>query len=114
MMSKEQYKFPMVDNEYYEEKYSGIKNSLKYDEDNDIATIRKESNSDKVYVWDTFLTNSEVSAISSAINIIGETMDNVWENEWNDDEQKEHWEQTMKHLGRLSNRLIDKNGRLLI
>ena len=41
-------------------------------------------------------------------------MDNIWENEWNDEEQKEQYEQTMKHLCRLSNRLIDKEGRLLI
>ena len=40
-MSKEQYKFPMVDNEYYEKKYSGIENSLIYDEQKDKETIRK-------------------------------------------------------------------------
>ena len=113
-MSKEQYKFPMVDNEYYEKKYSGIENSLIYDEAKDKETIRKESNSDEVLVWDTFLTNQEASSLSSAINIIGETMDNIWENEWNDDEQKQHWEETMKHLCRLSHRLMNVQGRELV
>ena len=113
-MSKEQYKFPMVDNEYYEKKYSGIDNPLNYDETKDVETIRKEHNSDKVLVWDTFLTDKEVSSISSAIHIIGETMDNIWENEWVDEEQKKQYEETMKYLGRISNRLLDKQGRELV
>lgn len=113
-MSKEQYEFPMFDNEYYEKKYSGIDNSLIYDEQKDIDTIRKESNSDPVLVWNTFLTDQEVSSISSAISIIGETMDNIWENEWTDEEQKKQYEQTMKYLGRISNRLLDKQGEQLV
>ena len=111
---KNQYEFRTFDNEYYEKKYSKINDALNYNENEDIETIRKESKSDKVIVWDTFLTNEEISALSSAINIIGETIDNIWESEWNDEEQKEQYEQTMKHLCRLSNRLIDKQGRLLI
>ena len=113
-MNKEQYNFPMMDNEYYEKKYSGIDNPLNYDETKDVETIRKEHNSDKVLVWDTFLTDKEVSSISSAIHIIGETMDNIWENEWVDEEQKKQYEETMKYLGRISNRLLDKQGRELV
>ena len=70
--------------------------------------------SDPVLVWNTFLTDQEVSSISSAISIIGETMDNIWENEWTDEEQKKQYEQTMKYLGRISNRLLDKQGEQLV
>ena len=68
-MSKEQYKFPMVDNEYYEKKYSGIENSLIYDEQKDKETIRKESNSDKVYVG---LSSKHINepTIATSVDII--------------------------------------------
>jgi len=41
-------------------------------------------------------------------------MDNIWENEWVDEEQKKQYEETMKYLGRISNRLLDKQGRELV
>lgn len=113
-MINKKYKFPTFDNEYYNEKYAGIKNSLNYDESEDIQTLKKENNNEDVLVWDTFQTDDEISALCSAINIIGETIDNTLEGEWADEEQEEQYKQTMKHLCRLSNRYPDRMGRKLI
>ena len=113
-MINKKYKFPAFDNEYYNEKYAGIKNSLNYDESEDIQTLKKENNNEDVLVWDTFQTDDEISALCSAINIIGETIDNTLEGEWADEEQEEQYKQTMKHLCRLSNRYPDRMGRKLI
>jgi|TARA_Y100000294_G_C8350408_1_gene254479 hypothetical protein len=113
-MTNKKYKFPPFNNEYYQEKYAGIKNSLNYDENEDIQTLKKENNNEDVLVWDTFQTNDEISALCSAINIIGETIDNTWKNEWMNEEQEEQYKQTMKHLCRLSNRYPDRMGRKLI
>jgi len=113
-MINKKYKFPAFDNEYYNEKYAGIKNSLNYDESEDIQTLKKENNNEDVLVSDTFQTDDEISALCSAINIIGETIDNTWEREWADEEQEEQYKQTMKHLCRLSNRYPDRMGRKLI
>ena len=96
------------------EKYAGIKNSLNYDESEDIQTLKKENNNEDVLVLDTFQTDDEISALCSAINIIGETIDNTLEGEWADEEQEEQYKQTMKHLCRLSNRYPDRMGRKLI
>ena len=113
-MINKKYKFPAFDNEYYNEKYAGIKNSLNYDESEDIQTLKKENNNEDVLVSDTFQTDDEISALCSAINIIGETIDNTWEREWADEEQEEQYKQTMKHLCRLSNRYPDRMERKLI
>jgi len=113
-MINKKYKFPAFDNEYYNEKYAGIKNSLNYDESEDIQTLKKGNNNEDVLVWDTFQTDDEISALCSAINIIGETIDNTLEGEWADEEQEEQYKQTMKHLCRLSNRYPDRMGRKLI
>jgi len=113
-MINKKYKFPAFDNEYYNEKYAGIKNSLNYDESEDIQTLKKENNNEDVLVSDTFQTDDEISALCSAINIIGETIDNTLEGEWADEEQEEQYKQTMKHLCRLSNRYPDRMGRKLI
>ena len=113
-MTNKKYEFPSFNNEYYQEKYAGIKNSLNYDENEDIQTLKKENNNEDVLVWDTFQTDDEISALCSAINIIGETIDNTLEGEWADEEQEEQYKQTMKHLCRLSNRYPDRMGRKLI
>ena len=113
-MTNKKYEFPSFNNKYYQEKYTGIKNSLNYDENEDIQTLKKENNNEDVLVWDTFQTDDEISALCSAINIIGETIDNTLEGEWADEEQEEQYKQTMKHLCRLSNRYPDRMGRKLI
>ena len=111
---KKQYKFPMFDNEDYMKKFIGNFNAVSYDENEDIQTLKKENNNEDVLVWDTFQTDDEISALCSAINIIGETIDNTLEGEWADEEQEEQYKQTMKHLCRLSNRYPDRMGRKLI
>ena len=57
----------------------------------------EENNNEDVLVWDTFQTDDEISALCSAINIIGETIDNTLEGEWADEEQEEQYKQTMKN-----------------
>ena len=110
---KKQYEFPMFDNEDYMKKFIGNFNAVSYDENEDIQTLKKEHNNEDVYVWDIFQTNQEISAINSAIQILGQEIDNTMDNEWVDEETKEQYEETMKHLCRLTKRGGIKNGRLL-
>ena len=110
---KKQYKFPMFDNEDYMKKFIGNFNAVSYDENEDIQTLKKEHNNEDVYVWDIFQTNQEISAINSAIQILGQEIDNTMDDEWVDEETKEQYEETMKHLCRLTKRIGNKNGRLL-
>jgi predicted oxidoreductase len=110
---KKQYKFPMFDNEDYMKKFIGNFNAVSYDENEDIQTLKKEHNNEDVYVRDIFQTNQEISAINSAIQILGQEIDNTMDDEWVDEETKEQYEETMKHLCRLTKRGGNKNGRLL-
>ena len=112
-MTKKQYEFPMFDNEDYMKKFIGNFNAVSYDENEDIQTLKKEHNNEDVYVWDIFQTYQEISAINSAIQILGQEIDNTMDNEWVDEETKEQYEETMKHLCRLTKRIGNKNGRLL-
>ena len=73
------------------------------------GTLVKE----KTIVWDTFLTNNENSAINSAINIIGDKLDNTLDDEWSSEEEKQQHTETMKYLCRIVHRTYDQDGRYL-
>lgn len=98
-MSNEVYEFPYFDNDEYIEEYKGNPNE---------ETIKEQ-----LIVWDTFLTNNENSAINSAINIIGDKLDNTLEDEWSCEEEKQQHTETMKYLCRIVHRTYDKDGRYL-
>jgi len=97
-MSKEEYQFPYFDNDEYIKEYKGNTN---------------DEISKKQPIWDTILTNNEISAIHSAINMIGDKLDNTIEDEWSDEEEKIQHQQTIKYLSRITDRVYDKDGRYL-
>ena len=110
---EEQFNYPMRDIEHYMKEYIGNFNAVSYDENEDIQTIKEEHKNKDVYVLDTFITNLEQEALSSAIYLLGEKMENTYDDEWIDSEKLEH-EETMKHLCRLYGRYSDRDGRKLI
>jgi hypothetical protein len=110
---EEQFNYPMRDIEHYMKEYIGNFNAVSYDENEDIQTIKKEHKNKDMYVFDTFTTNQEQEALSSAIYFLGEKIDNTYDDEWIDDEKPEY-EETMKHLCRLYGRYSNRNGRKLI
>ena len=67
----------------------------------------------KTLVWDTFLTNNEISAIHSSINLLGDKIDNTYEDEWNDEEEEQQYKETLKYLCRVVHRIYDQDGRSL-
>ena len=77
------------------------------------AEGEEEHKNKDVYVLDTFITNLEQEALSSAIYLLGEKMENTYDDKWIDSEKLEH-EETMKHLCRLYGRYSNRNGRKLI
>ena len=110
---EEQFNYPMRDIEHYMKEYIGNFNAVSYDENEDIQTIKEEHKNKDVYVFDTFATNQEQEALSSAIYFLGEKIENTYDDEWIDSEKLEH-EETMKHLCRLYGRYSDRDGRKLI
>ena len=98
-MSNEEYQFPYFDNDEYIKEYKGNTN--------------EEVSKEKPVVWDTFLTNNEISALHSAINMIGDKIDNTVEDEWLDEEDKQRHTETIKYLSRITHRVYDKDGRYL-
>ena len=98
-MSNEQYQFPTFDNDEYIKEYKG----------NPTEEVSKE----KPVVWDTFLTNNEISAIHSSINLLGDKIDNTYEDEWNDEEEEQQYKETLKYLCRVVHRIYDQDGRSL-
>jgi hypothetical protein len=110
---EKQFNYPMRDIEHYIKEYIGNFNAVSYDENEDIQTIKEEHKNKDVYVFDTFATNQEQEALSSAIYFLGEKIENTYDDEWIDSEKLEH-EETMKHLCRLYGRYSNRNGRKLI
>jgi hypothetical protein len=109
---KKQFEYPHKDIEHYIKEYIDNFNAVTYDKSEDIQTIKEEHNDKNVYVFDTFTTTQEQSALASAIYLLGEKIDNTYDDEWIDDEKPEY-EETMKHLCRLYGRYSDRQGRKL-
>ena len=86
--------------------------STVYDENKDIETLKKEHNG-KCVIWDTFQTDTETLAIGSAINLLSEVVENTLDEEWNDEEEKQKYTETLKHLCRVYIKNSDKDGRYL-
>ena len=118
-MSKvDTFEFPSVDIYAIDDilkTYIGNQCAINYDEHEDITTIQKENNNKEVMVWDTWYTDKEASALKSAIKILSEKVENEFcetDSDY-DEEQKELYEQTLKHLCRLYTRNSEQDGRYL-
>jgi len=111
---EEQFNYPMRDIEHYMKEYIGNFNAISYDENEDIQTIKEEYKDNDVYVFDTFTTSQEQEALSSAIYLLGDTINNTCFDEYFVAGKKEEYKETMKHLCRLYGRYSNRNGRKLI
>jgi len=88
----------------YKDKY------FNYDYDEDIKNIKADDRGQKV-VWDTFHTEDEGTAIDKAILLLNEFYDEHFDVEEDIEEEAEEVKKVIKHLCRLSVRVLNDTGR---